>query len=331
MKILLAAIAKDEAAYLPEWVFHHLDIGFSSIWIYVNNITDNSREVIDLISVKYPNVKRVEADYIRSDKNSEWSSLLRESFEKNNPMQSKAFADIFIKAKAKGFTHVAYFDIDEFLYLKNKNVEEFVGERQEKILKFKWFQCDGDAAPFMPTLREELEGEKTKQVKYVVSTLLDKFIFANTHHVISLDNIESAYLPGYGVLRPNESHRRYDNWSEDAFIIHRLYRSKEEYLAKIIGGDNISNSSQGLKLNRKGWLVKKKDNIIFDTIEAEEYWQKYLFFIENCGLKNEIEKSHEIVFQKSQKAKNIYYKLLEEVGAVSKVMRGTGLPEVILK
>lgn len=45
MKIKLIAIAKDEAAYLPDWIFHHLYFGFDSIDIYVNNTTDNTNDL----------------------------------------------------------------------------------------------------------------------------------------------------------------------------------------------------------------------------------------------------------------------------------------------
>jgi len=52
MKIKLIAVAKDEAAYIPEWVYHHLNFGFDSISIYTNNISDNTRDVIDKISLR---------------------------------------------------------------------------------------------------------------------------------------------------------------------------------------------------------------------------------------------------------------------------------------
>ncbi len=45
-RILLAGIAKNEAAYLPEWVFHHLNLGVTSVMVYVNNTTDNSESIL---------------------------------------------------------------------------------------------------------------------------------------------------------------------------------------------------------------------------------------------------------------------------------------------
>ena len=36
IKIKLIAIAKNEAANLPQWVFHHFRIGVDSIDVYIN-------------------------------------------------------------------------------------------------------------------------------------------------------------------------------------------------------------------------------------------------------------------------------------------------------
>ena len=38
----LVAIAKDEAPYLAEWIFHHLYLGIHEIEIYLNGITDKT-------------------------------------------------------------------------------------------------------------------------------------------------------------------------------------------------------------------------------------------------------------------------------------------------
>src|SRR5690625_5458295 len=45
MRIKLCAIAKDESAYLFNWVFHHLYFGFDEVEVWLNNITDNSEEL----------------------------------------------------------------------------------------------------------------------------------------------------------------------------------------------------------------------------------------------------------------------------------------------
>ena len=54
--IKLVAIAKDEAAYLAEWIYHHLSIGIKEIDVYLNGVTDNSYKLMRLIHAKHRNV-----------------------------------------------------------------------------------------------------------------------------------------------------------------------------------------------------------------------------------------------------------------------------------
>ena len=51
--IKLVAIAKNEALYIPAWVYHHFKIGIDYIEIHINNTTDNSVEVCERISSNY--------------------------------------------------------------------------------------------------------------------------------------------------------------------------------------------------------------------------------------------------------------------------------------
>ena len=56
IKTKIVAVAKDEGAYLAEWVHHHLFLGFDAIDIYINRTSDNSLEILHKISEKYPQV-----------------------------------------------------------------------------------------------------------------------------------------------------------------------------------------------------------------------------------------------------------------------------------
>ena len=47
-KVKVVAIAKDEGAYIAEWIFHHLYFGFDAIDIYVNRTTDNTCQNLNL-------------------------------------------------------------------------------------------------------------------------------------------------------------------------------------------------------------------------------------------------------------------------------------------
>ena len=72
IKLKLAALAKDEGAYLPEWIFHHLAFGVDEIEVYVNNTTDNSVAILDRITQHHP-VKITQADKLLK-------SLIRKSY-----------------------------------------------------------------------------------------------------------------------------------------------------------------------------------------------------------------------------------------------------------
>ena len=100
MKIRLAAIAKDEAAYLPRWIYHHLRFGFDEIDIYVNDTTDNSAEVINRISSRFP-VRAIAADYIYERKRS-------------GSFQHEAYSIMINDAILQDITHLLFLDIDEF-------------------------------------------------------------------------------------------------------------------------------------------------------------------------------------------------------------------------
>ena len=58
--VRLIAISKDEAAYLPEWIFHHLKVGFDEIQIYVNNTKNNSLDILEKISSKYKQIQIID-------------------------------------------------------------------------------------------------------------------------------------------------------------------------------------------------------------------------------------------------------------------------------
>ena len=62
IKIKLVAIAKNEAAYLPQWIFHHLRLGVDSIDIYINGSSDNSVEISRIINSFEPRFKFYESD-----------------------------------------------------------------------------------------------------------------------------------------------------------------------------------------------------------------------------------------------------------------------------
>ena len=93
IRVKLAAIARDEAAYLPEWIFHHLEFGFDEIEIYINNTTDNSLAVLANIKRNHP--------VVVTDAN----ALFKQS---TKNFQGQAYQALTKKAIADGFTHLMF-------------------------------------------------------------------------------------------------------------------------------------------------------------------------------------------------------------------------------
>ena len=103
MKIKVVAIAKDEAAYLPEWCFHHLYFGFDACEVWLNNITDNSIEVCKTLVTRTQN----RFSWVMAD------DLLASCNVKGKNFQTEAYNIAFGQARRQGFSHVLFIDLDE--------------------------------------------------------------------------------------------------------------------------------------------------------------------------------------------------------------------------
>ncbi|WP_183135574.1 glycosyltransferase family 2 protein, partial [Pseudomonas savastanoi] len=91
-KIKLAAIAKNEGAYIPQWVFHHLKVGFDQIEIWINGTTDNSVKIIEEIGAHHPGklvVRNADA-------------LLEECKIRSVNFQIETYAKVFEETRASG-------------------------------------------------------------------------------------------------------------------------------------------------------------------------------------------------------------------------------------
>ena len=109
ISLKLVAIAKDEAPYLPIWIFHHLHIGITSIDIYLNNIEDNSYEIVQKIARYDRRVKIFNAD-----------KLLRLSKKSKSDFQQEIYNfALSTERAAQQHSHLLFLDIDEYLMPSN--------------------------------------------------------------------------------------------------------------------------------------------------------------------------------------------------------------------
>lgn len=127
INIALCAIAKKENRYVREWVEYYKKIGIDKIFIYDNNDIDGERfeDVInDYIQsgyVKIINVRGIEKGL---------------SYDKNGlNLQPKCYCECY-ETYGKDFDWMCFFDIDEFVNLKNNynTLQGFI--KNEKFNKF---------------------------------------------------------------------------------------------------------------------------------------------------------------------------------------------------
>ena len=322
-KVKLVAIAKDEAAYLPEWIFHHLHFGFDAIDIYVNNTTDNTNELADALS-ELDSVRFLNGDVFFDG-----------SFERP---QVSAYSEAIKQAKNEGFSHLCFLDIDEYWVSKNfkTSIKECLQNIEADVISFEWFCRYSEYENFSMTFQSELEGQRLRWVKSIFS-LNHPVIFADVHNVhiegakYKLANNRDFTFKGRrnGRVPPIVMKKHIQNY----FVMHRMYRSQYEYVSMLAKGV-VVNGQQTMtqfKHNRDGY---RGDSVgvkfTVDQVLLEDYVEKFEKFKINYSLDNVILSSQKFVMERY----DLVLELLErsnssDENVINRVFRGVSLPSVV--
>lgn len=323
MKIRLAAIAKDEGAYLPEWVYWHLQQGFDDIYICINNSSDNSKEIALSIAQKYAvTVQSVECEHEYGFND----ELIDSQFLTKNPLQSKLYADIYTQSCREGYTHVMYLDIDEFLLTQGKNIHQLIKERpQDDVILFNWFNVSGEETAFS-CIGSTLKGEKSPFTKYLLKTGLTDIQFISTHNICTTHS--SKVLFGRDKITDNSNYLKNPGWSDEAFILHRHLRSQPEYLSLLSRGDTWDNSLIGLKNNRHGWSGVGKHSISIEQLDLDSYKSNFNTFLHNCEIHDQVTVAQEYVLARAKKTKKVIDQVQHLNRDLDRVLAGTDLQHI---
>lgn len=321
MKIKLIAIAKDEAAYLPEWIYHHLNVGFDAITVLTNGISDNTHEVLSKISKHYP-VEDINVDYI--------STCITKGF------QRMAYGIELERSKNQGFTHVMFLDIDEFWVASDFKVgikEFLISKGSPEIMSFPWLLSQ-DEKDYQLSFCEINKLAPATHVKTILSTSVN-ISELHVHGFVSND-ASCIYVDGNTLAMPGEYVAKIDrekSKNQPAFIMHRMTRGQKEYISMLARGNpDNADAMKELKLNRNGYLVSDKNAIswVLDANEVEEYTKNYTKFIESCGLQDEIDLARAFINTRFDKVvdfirtSNSYPKSF-----LKKILKNVTIPSVI--
>lgn len=247
-KIKLVAIAKNEAAYLSEWIFHHLYLGIDAIEVHYNRCSDNTVDYIPLFE-KDSRVNFIDAD------------VFFENYE-GNP-QTAVYQEALASGHREGFTHCLFLDIDEFLVppdlgMRIKNL--VVSLQEPEVISFQWGNKCESADPFTRALKQNLDVSRSRHVKSLISTSVGKPVL--TPHGPRDDKFDRVMPNGEkfvsdgktgAILSQEFLHRPLESW----FVMHRMFRSQREYVALLARGrPNLEHRDEGvssLKSNRNGY------------------------------------------------------------------------------
>lgn len=249
-KIKLVAIAKDESAYLPEWIFHHLYFGFHEIEILINRTTDNTEELLSKIIHKFPQVSFRKVDWIDITPPSHF-------------IQYIAYAESYNRASNdNSLSHLCFLDIDEFWIPSDfkSSISDIVKQASSfDTLSFHWLNVLNEEE--FSQLSREVHVQPAPTVKSIIN--LSSEIEKIQLHLPMLKSNSGAQVLSNGkpfLHSPKERQRLQDkaiNEHYPAYILHRMYRSELEYISLLQRGR--PSDSFPFKRNRPGYIKKCKN------------------------------------------------------------------------
>jgi len=296
-KIKIIAIAKDEAPYLAEWIYHHLYFGFDSITVYVNRSSDLSADILEAISLKEPRV-----DW----KSGDWVDYLGDGIRTH--LQQILYAKAYNEAIEQGFTHVLFIDIDEFwLPLDfSLSIKSFLESFEEKAsISFQWFCELGSGENIFQPLSKNIRGVNNLNVKTLIN--LAGGIRRIGIHIPILDKGAAHHYFADGrrfVRDKNKTQLSSKDFlgTKNAVIVHRIYRSRLEFLATLMRG-RPSKPDQW-KGNRGRYFTNSKlqHEIKISDGLWDAYSSGYSSFISAFSLDDMIVKARESVLLRAKNA-----------------------------
>ena len=280
-RVKITAIAKDEAAYIPEWIYHHLHFGFDHIEVIVNRTTDNSAKVLGKISAINHSVSFLHYD---------WIDLCPEVVQRQ--IQYIAYADAYNRAIDEGYTHLLFIDIDEYWTPTDfsTNIHDYLSAYPEdSSFSFNWF-CELGVNEEFSGIQKKFKFFSNEHVKTLIN--LSSSISQIKIHA-PLFNEDARHLIANGTaFVPRDNNAQFHKYPIDeflpAFIIHRMYRSEIEYVSSLLRGNPNSTEtiSSLFKDNRHGFKTTSAtlETINFPSEPYSKYTLGFQKFIERYEL-----------------------------------------------
>ena len=314
-KVKLVAIAKNEAAYLPQWIHHHFSIGFNEIEIFINDTTDNSVAICEKIKKNHPNLIVHIADQLRS-----------ESIQANRSFQISAYNQSLHSPGSA--THLMALDLDEYLIPRNLDdtlPDLLKRQKTPDCLSFLWYSDNYDQEnSFAHPIQAANIIHRMDHVKTIAKTSYKihscshhNFIYRKKNKIVNLlggtivrldDNINTE--SNRSKLSKQQLNALSSDQTEPWFVLHCIYKSESEYLASLCRGRGHNNDQRPLKVNRWGmapYPFYKHDPIHWcpSPEHAERYHNEYSQFIQGNDLEDELKQARYDILKKANDLDNL--------------------------
>ncbi|WP_201578130.1 tetratricopeptide repeat protein [Psychrobacter immobilis] len=327
IKVKLFAIAKDEAAYIPQWIYHHLSFGFDAVEIWINRTTDNSEKICKKISQTENNFfYRVVDD------------LYDQCEELNLKFQYTAYDLVFRKELREAkYTHIMFLDLDELWMSRDfeTTIRSFISNSNDiDTASFPWFydQPNYNKKPFDTYISETLAGKFHNVVKSLVR-VSDRVISLRCHNAITKRNslqilqdqskfsednwwlVNNNYnfniTPYYNSFKHAKEILSFAKLKEmedagvDFFVYHQINKSQIEYISSLYRGNEFQ-EKDSLKENRFGYVpFEKPQTLNINKERVSSYKSNYKLFVFDHGIGNEIKAAQQFVLNRFNRVESL--------------------------
>lgn len=263
--VKIIAIARDECAYLAEWIFHHLYKGFAEIEILINKTQDKSCELVNEIAQHYPQVSYTLTDFMQ------W--VPGKAYQK---FQQIAYAMTVEKTQNSdsSISHIMFLDIDEFWVHEDYDIgisDYLCDVGADRPIAFCWLNEVASPEPFT-MIKPTTYGTPTTMVKSVFP--LNCGIKKVRVHQPLLKSGKYIFADGSRFEEsPHQSESSTRSVLKPAYVLHRLYRSELEYVSSLYKG-LPEGGLIPLKTNRYGFPGTNFSGSYCDKT-SKEAWGNY--------------------------------------------------------
>jgi hypothetical protein len=200
--ICIAAIVRDEADYIAEWIEYHLYVGIQKFYIYDNGSEDNTKDILmpymerGIVEYHYWPGKKREYYKYKTEKEK------RRVQKKWHKKQHSAYFDAINRSKYSTFW-LAIIDLDEFIVpVSTRTIPEFLYDFEDEAGIEVFWLLYGNSGHIKKTNQLVIERFQYHSLSEYWENRLIKLIF-NPRHVFLKRNHDAWFFDGRKAVNSN--------------------------------------------------------------------------------------------------------------------------------